>query len=67
MISVTLNGQKTEVRSGITLDQLIHDLGLDSKWVVAELNGNALVKIDYGRTFISNGDRIELVRAVSGG
>jgi len=67
MISVILNGQKTEVRSGITLNQLIHDLGLDSKWVVAELNGNALVKIDYDRTFISNGDRIELVRAVSGG
>jgi thiamine biosynthesis protein ThiS len=67
MISIILNGQKTEIDDKITLDQLVRNLGLNSKWVVVELNHKAVIKMDYGKTFLSHGDRIELVRAVSGG
>lgn len=66
-ISIILNGQKMEIEDKITLDQLVTNLGLSSKWVVIELNDKAVIKMDYDRTFLSNGDRIELVRAVSGG
>jgi sulfur carrier protein len=67
MVNITLNGNKTEIPSRMTIDQLITRLGFNAKWVVAELNGKALIKTDYDKTFLSSGDRIELVRAVSGG
>ncbi|MBI1883105.1 MAG: sulfur carrier protein ThiS [Chlamydiae bacterium] len=66
-IEIFLNGQKKSIEKNLTLEKLIQNLGLDSKWVVAEVNGQALIKKDYLNLHLSNGDRIELVRAVSGG
>ncbi|MBI1870328.1 MAG: sulfur carrier protein ThiS [Chlamydiae bacterium] len=66
-MEIFLNGQKKVLERKISLVELIHQLGLDEKWVVAELNGEALIKKDYAQTFLSQGDHIELVRAVSGG
>ncbi|MBI1871019.1 MAG: sulfur carrier protein ThiS [Chlamydiae bacterium] len=66
-MEIILNGQKKILDKKMSLIELIHQLGLDEKWVVAELNGEALIKKDYVQTFLSAGDHIELVRAVSGG
>jgi sulfur carrier protein len=67
MIEIILNGEKTQMKDGMTLVQIIESLGFHAKWVVAELNGQALMKSEYPNTILKTGDKLELVRAVSGG
>lgn len=67
LIEIYLNGEKFQAETTLNLEQLIRKLGLDPKWVVAELNGQALIKKDYPLTRLCEGDHLELVRAVSGG
>lgn len=67
MVEISVNGKRTEIENALSIDQLIQKFGLDSKWVVAELNGKALTKKEYGEILLSQGDSLELVRAVSGG
>ena len=40
---------------------------LDPRFVVAELNGEPLVRGRYDEVRLAEGDRLELVRAVAGG
>ena len=67
MPEISVNGEKMKIKEGQTIDALIQQLGLDSKWVVAELNHKALTKKEYAQIILSDGDSLELVRAVSGG
>ena len=67
MIEIILNGKSKNMEEGKTLEQLILDLGFQPKWIVAELNGSALLKKDYPKIFLKQADQLELVRPVSGG
>jgi sulfur carrier protein len=64
---VIANGTPTEVPPGAALSDLVDLLGLGIKWVVAERNGEAVPRAAMATTILSDGDRIELVRAVAGG
>lgn len=67
MIEIILNGKTLGVDKGISVEELIQKLGLNSKWVVVELNQEALMRKDYAKTLLRKNDKVELVRAVSGG
>lgn len=67
MIEVTLNGEKRQFETPITIEDMIVSLGFRPQWVVVELNAQPLIKEDYSSIKISSGDHIELVRAVAGG
>ena len=67
MIEVTLNGEKRQFETPITIEDMIVSLGFRHQWVVVELNAQPLIKEDYSSIKISSGDCIELVRAVAGG
>jgi sulfur carrier protein len=64
---VTANGETVELSEGAPLTDLLEVLGLGSKWVVAEVNGDAVDRKDMTTCRLAEGDRIELVRAVAGG
>jgi sulfur carrier protein len=64
---VMANGKPVSLPDGARLTDLLTSLGLAEKWVVAERNGEAVNRADMGATFLAEGDRIELVRAVAGG
>lgn len=66
-MTVIANGTPTELPAGATLSDLLSALGLGATWVVAERNGEAIVRAAMGTTLLAEGDRIELVRAVAGG
>ena len=66
-MEVTANGKLVELRDGATMGDLLEVLGLRSRWVVAERNGEALPRPEMDGTALADGDRIELVRAVAGG
>ena len=66
-MEVIANGNPVSLNDGARLTDLLAALGLAEKWVVAERNGEAVNRADMGVTFLAEGDRIELVRAVAGG
>lgn len=66
-MQVTANGKPVEVGEGATVGDLLEVLGLRSRWVIAERNGEALPRAHMDGTVLAAGDRLELVRAVAGG
>jgi len=67
MVEIVLNGKKQDVRVGETVEQLIQQLGFDARWLLAELNGVPLERVQFSSIILSPGDRLELVRPVAGG
>lgn len=64
---VIVNGETIEVPESTTMSGLLAQLELDAKWVVAELNGEAVPRSRSDVTILHDGDRVELVKAVAGG
>ena len=64
---LTVNGSERDVADGTTLVELLTDLGLRVGAVVVEHNGTALLRSEVEQAQLSDGDRLELVRAVAGG
>ena len=66
-MKVIANGDEVELPDGSALLDLFDALGVGAKWVVAEVNGEAIRRADMASVGLHEGDRIELVRAVAGG
>lgn len=64
---VVANGEDVDLPAGAGLLDLFEVLGVGAKWVVAEVNGEAIPRPDMAGTTLNEGDRVELVRAVAGG
>jgi thiamine-phosphate pyrophosphorylase len=67
VIRVTANGRALELEGGSSVADLIRSRDLDPRFVVVELNGEPLERPRYEEVTLSEGDRLELVRAVAGG
>lgn len=66
-MQVVVNGDPLEVAEGATVLDLLEQLGLGPKWVVVERNGEPVERRHNGETSLTEGDRLEIVRAVAGG
>ena len=66
-MQLTVNGKATDVAEGTSLPLLLESLGLRVGSVVVEHNGTALLRAEVQTATLSEGDRLELVRAVAGG
>ena len=64
---VVANGEPVELAEGSTVEDLLGALGLGGRWVLVERNGEPVARAALGSTVLSEGDRVELVRAVAGG
>jgi sulfur carrier protein len=65
---VNLNGKTHEIKLGLTLINLIEELGLaERKAIAIALNGEVLKREDYAGIVLSEGDSLEIVRAIGGG
>jgi sulfur carrier protein len=64
---VIANGKPYEVTGEATVSSFIQARDLDPKYVVVEWNGEPLERVRYDQVTLSDGDRLELVRAVAGG
>lgn len=67
MPEIRLNGKPRAIGTGATLGELLNELHLDPRWIVAELNGEPLPRERYAEVALTDGDRLELVRPVAGG
>jgi sulfur carrier protein len=67
-MTVVANGRPVELPEGATLAALLDALGVPAKAVAAvEHNGEPVPRSDHAGRPLSDGDRVELVRAVAGG
>ncbi len=66
-MNITVNGETRSVNSNYTAQQLLADMGFAGKRVAVELNQEIVPRSNYHQTFIADGDKIEIVRAIGGG
>jgi len=64
---VILNGEEQEIRDHITVADLLHDLQVTLQYGAVAVNRRVVRKRDHEVTYLSTGDRIEIVRPVGGG
>lgn len=67
-MKIFLNGAEREI-DGESLDvaALLDQLGLRGLPVLVELNGEALLKGEFGERLVTEGAKVEIVRMVAGG
>jgi len=64
---VTLNGEARHVRDGLTVADLVDELGLRARRIAVEINLDILARDDYGRRALCDGDVVEIVHFIGGG
>lgn len=64
---VEINGEKKELRAGITVATLLEELGIRAGRVVVELNRDIVARDAHGATLLKEGDAVEIVHFVGGG
>lgn len=66
-IQVQVNGERKELRPGMTVRELLDQLGLNPGRVAIEYNLEILPKAKWEETRVAAGDRFEIVQFVGGG
>jgi thiamine biosynthesis protein ThiS len=66
-VKVVVNGREMDVAPGISLLNLIAELGLDRRYLVVEHNGEPVARDRFEEIRLGDSDRLELVRPVAGG
>ncbi len=66
-ITITLNGEKRDIKKDSTISNLINDLGLDTKKIAIERNLEIISVGDFDKTIILEADKIEIVHFIGGG
>ena len=66
-VQVQVNGENREFVAGITVPQLLQQLGLNPGRVAIEYNLQILPKAKWEGTKVVAGDRLEIVQFVGGG
>ena len=66
-MKLTVNGEEKSVSEGLTLSQLVRELGFEKNPIAVELNRQVVPRDRHGATRLSEGDRLEIVTLVGGG
>lgn len=66
-IKIFLNGELREIPSEIGIDRLLELFSLPKQRVAIELNHQVIRRIDWPKTEIRDGDKLEVVHFVGGG
>ena len=67
LIRITLNGKPNEIKSGLTVSDLLLKWKVRPELVTVEVNETILQKLDYDATKIKEGDNVEFVFYMGGG
>ena len=66
-IAISVNGKTRTLEAELSLEDLLHDLGMTTGRIAVELNGNIVPRSQFSSQLISNLDSIEIVQAIGGG
>ena len=65
-MKLVLNGKDREVRA-TQVEELVAEIGLPLAATLVEHNGTALLRSEWTKTRLHEGDRVEIIRMVAGG
>jgi sulfur carrier protein len=66
-MQVRINGKMQEVKDGLSIAGLLQELGLEARYAAVALNGEVIRRAEHPAVIVKEGDRIEIVHAVTGG
>ena len=66
-LGIRVNGEHKRVPGGISIVEMLNEIGIDPAKVAVERNLEIVPRSQYGRTPLADGDRIEIVSFVGGG
>jgi thiazole synthase len=66
-IAVHVNGDLRHVTVGMTLADVLGELGLDPRKVAVECNLEIVPRSTFGEVLVQEGDQLEIVHFVGGG
>jgi thiazole synthase len=64
---VTINGEDRRLEAGLSVQQLLKGLGLDSSRIAVERNLEIVPRSQYDDVTVADGDRLEIVQFIGGG
>lgn len=64
---ITVNGEPIDLPEGVTVAELIAQIGLSTMICAAEVNRNLVPKRDQDTRELRDGDAVEIVTLVGGG
>ena len=67
LIKISLNGKPQEIKSGMTVTDLLTKWRMRPELVTVEINETILQKLDYETTEIRSGDKVEFIFYMGGG
>jgi thiamine biosynthesis protein ThiS len=66
-VEVVVNGNPREVDPKTSITELVSILNLPADRIAVELNRKVVRRVDWSRTWLNDGDRVEIVHFVGGG
>jgi sulfur carrier protein len=66
-LRIQINGEVREVKTDISVRELIADLSLKAEQVAIELNRNVIRRAQWEATTLNEDDTVEIVHFVGGG
>jgi thiamine biosynthesis protein ThiS len=66
-LSITLNGEPRRVAGGMSVADLVREIGLDPKKVAVERNLEIVPRSTLADVMLADGDQLEIVHFVGGG
>jgi len=67
VMRIVLNGEAREVGEGVTVTELLCELGLEGVLVAVERNEEIVPRATHATTRLAEGDAVEVVHFVGGG
>ena len=66
-VAIHVNGDLRRVTVGLTIAEMLRELGLDSRKVAVERNLTIVPRSTFGEVRVEEGDKFEIVHFVGGG
>ena len=66
-MKVSINGKKTDIENGATIEKLLVSLGIRPEGIAVEINKEIVPRTTHALTIIKENDTIEIIRMAGGG
>lgn len=66
-MNIAINGEPRTLDDGLTLQQLISQLGLENKRLAIEVNEEIVPRSEHTSYVLKQDDKVEIVQAIGGG
>jgi thiamine biosynthesis protein ThiS len=66
-MQVLVNGKSRQLHDGMTIAELVADLGMTGRRIAVEVNLEIVPRSQHTGHALHDGDRVEIVQAIGGG